>query len=108
MALEGQGQDELFAVLVGLDPARRRARSTSTAGPSPSRHPADAIRDGIAYVPGDRSEALLGHRSVRENIALPFSARLRNWGPIDMRARAARRRRRHPRGCRSIRGRSAR
>src|SRR5262245_65511498 len=25
------------------------------------------------------------HRSVRENIALPFSARMRRWGPIDMR-----------------------
>jgi len=84
VALEGQGQDELFGVLAGsirpdggevlVDGAR-----------AVFAHPADAIRAGIAYVPGDRSEALLGHRSVRENIALPFSARLRNWGPIDMR-----------------------
>jgi ribose transport system ATP-binding protein len=48
-------------------------------------HPADAIGAGIALVPGDRSEALLMQRSVRENIALPFSARLGDWGPIDRR-----------------------
>ena len=52
-------------------------------------HPIDAIRSGIAYVPGDRSEALAMQRSVRENIALPFSAALRNWGPIPMRRERA-------------------
>jgi ribose transport system ATP-binding protein len=36
-------------------------------------------------VPADRAEALLMQRSVRENIALPFSAALRRWGPIDLR-----------------------
>ncbi len=45
-------------------------------------HPADAIRAGLVYVPADRLEALLPQRSVRENIALPFSARVRDWGPI--------------------------
>jgi ribose transport system ATP-binding protein len=35
-------------------------------------------------VPGDRSDALLMSRSVRENIALPMLARPRNWGPIPM------------------------
>ncbi|TGV94055.1 ATP-binding cassette domain-containing protein, partial [Mesorhizobium sp. M2E.F.Ca.ET.154.01.1.1] len=45
-------------------------------------HPSDAIQAGIAYVPGDRTEALAMQRSVRENIALPFSAALRKWGPI--------------------------
>jgi ribose transport system ATP-binding protein len=29
------------------------------------------------------------HRSVRENIALPFSASFRNWGPINMRQEGA-------------------
>jgi ribose transport system ATP-binding protein len=46
------------------------------------RHPADAIAQGIVFVPADRAEALLMQRSVRENIALPFSARPRNWGPV--------------------------
>jgi ribose transport system ATP-binding protein len=38
------------------------------------------------YVPADRAEALLMQRSVRENVALPFSAQPRNWGLINVRA----------------------
>jgi ribose transport system ATP-binding protein len=37
------------------------------------------------YVPADRAEALLMQRSVRENIALPTTARVIRWGPIDTR-----------------------
>ncbi|CAN5811953.1 hypothetical protein BH23CHL8_BH23CHL8_14170 [soil metagenome] len=48
------------------------------------RHPADAIGAGLVDVPGDRAEALLMQRSVRENVALPSSAGTRDWGPIDM------------------------
>ena len=48
------------------------------------RHPADAILAGVVYVAADRAEALLMQRSVRENIALPSSARIRRWGPIDL------------------------
>jgi len=83
VALEGQGQDELFGALAG---SIRPTAGTIEIDGRPARfgHPADAIRAGIAYVPGDRTEALLMQRSVRENIALPFSARLRNWGPIGM------------------------
>jgi ribose transport system ATP-binding protein len=36
------------------------------------------------YVAADRAEALLMQRSVRENIALPFTARIPQWGPIDL------------------------
>ena len=71
-------------------------------------HPADAIRAGIAYVPGDRTEALLMQRSVRENIALPFSAAFRNWGPIDMRQESAHASPARSSGCRSTRAPSAR
>jgi ribose transport system ATP-binding protein len=88
VALEGQGQDELFAALSGS--TRPAGGSIEVDGrPVQFAHPADAIRDGIALVPGDRSEGLLMQRSVRENIALPFSARLRAWGPIDRRREAA-------------------
>ena len=45
----------------------------------------DAPSPLLIYVPGDRADALLMQRSVRENIALPFSARPRAWGPIDLR-----------------------
>ena len=88
VALEGQGQDELFGALSG---AIRPSGGTIEVDGKPVQfsHPADAIDAGIAYVPGDRTEALLMQQSVRENIALPFSARLRNWGPINMRREKA-------------------
>ncbi|TPI17035.1 sugar ABC transporter ATP-binding protein [Mesorhizobium sp. B4-1-3] len=83
-ALEGQGQDELFAALAGS--IRPSGGSIEVDGaPVKFSHPSDAIQAGIAYVPGDRTEALAMQRSVRENIALPFSAALRKWGPIRMR-----------------------
>jgi ribose transport system ATP-binding protein len=83
VALEGQGQDELFGVLSG---ARRPSRGTIRVEGDEVhlRHPADAIARGLVYVPGDRVEALLPQRSVRENIALPYNARPRRWGPIRM------------------------
>jgi ribose transport system ATP-binding protein len=89
VALEGQGQDELFAALAGA--TRPDGGAVALEGrPVRFRHPADAIAAGIAYVPGDRAEALLMQRSVRENIALPFSAPLRDWGPLDARRERAR------------------
>jgi len=85
VALEGQGQDELFDVLAGF---RKPTAGTLQIDGRPARftHPSEAIAAGLTYVPGNRSEALLAQRSVRENIALPFSARPRNWGPLKSRA----------------------
>jgi ribose transport system ATP-binding protein len=83
-ALEGQGQDELFDILAGA--ARPSSGELLVDGsPVSFRHPADAIMAGVVYVAADRAEALLMQRSVRENIALPSSARLPHWGPIDLR-----------------------
>ena len=83
VALEGQGQDELFDVLSGSD--RPSGGDLLVDGAAVSfRHPADAIRAGLVYVAADRAEALLMQRSVRENIALPFTARIRRWGLIDL------------------------
>lgn len=84
VALEGQGQDELFGALAG---SLRPSGGVIEVDGHPVRfgHPADAIKAGIAFIPGDRAEALLMHRSVRENISLPFSARIGRWGPIPMR-----------------------
>lgn len=88
VALEGQGQDELFGALAGS--IRPDAGTIEVDGRKVQfAHPIDAIRHGIAYVPGDRSEALAGQQSVRENIALPFSALFRNWGPIGQRREGA-------------------
>lgn len=81
VALEGQGQDELFDVLSGWE--RPEAGEIYVNGqPVAFRHPADAIRAGLVYVPADRAEALLMQRSVKENIALPFSSRVPRWGWI--------------------------
>ncbi len=83
VALEGQGQDELFDILAGSD--RPNGGELLVDGTAVSfRHPADAIRAGLVYVAADRAEALLMQRSVRENIALPFTTRLRRWGLIDL------------------------
>lgn len=83
VALEGQGQDEVFDVLSGF-----RTPSGGTievdGNPVTFAHPADAIAAGLKFVPGNRSEALLSQRPVRENIALPFSAPLRSWGTLKL------------------------
>lgn len=83
VALEGQGQDELFDILAGA--ARPDSGELLVDGSATSfHHPADAIRAGVVYVAADRAEALLMQRSVRENIALPLMARVGRWGLIDL------------------------
>ncbi len=83
VALEDQGQDELFDILCGA--TRPTGGSFLVDGKQVSfRHPADAIRTGMVYVAADRAEALLMQRSVRENISLPFSAHISQWGWINL------------------------
>jgi ribose transport system ATP-binding protein len=69
-ALEGQGQDELFDVLAG-ERLPESGRVIVGGKPLKARHPFDAIRAGVVFVPADRVLALLPQRSVRENIAAP-------------------------------------
>jgi ribose transport system ATP-binding protein len=89
VALEGQGQDELFDILAGSD--RPSGGELLVDGkPVSFKHPADAIRSGLVYVAADRAEALLMQRSVRENIALPETAKVSRWGLIDLRAERVR------------------
>jgi ribose transport system ATP-binding protein len=83
VALEGQGQDELFDILAGsIRPSRGEVLVDGS--PVTLRHPADAIRAGLVYIAADRAEALLMQRSVRENISLPVVATIARWGPIDL------------------------
>jgi ribose transport system ATP-binding protein len=83
VALEGQGQDELFDILAGA--IRPSSGEVLVDGSTVSfGHPADAIRAGVVYIAADRAEALLMQRSVRENISLPGVATLPRWGPIDL------------------------
>jgi len=84
VALEGQGQDELFNVLSGFS-APTGGSLTVNGSAARFTDPADAIAHAITYVPGNRADALLTQRSVRENIALPFSASFANWGPLKRR-----------------------
>lgn len=88
VALEGQGQDELFDVLAGF---RRPDGGTVEIDGAPAHfhHPADAIRAGHTFVPGNRADALAMQQSVRDNIALPFSARPSRWGRVRMRQEGA-------------------
>src|SRR5262249_37862072 len=83
VALQGQGQEELFDVLRGSYRADGGELAVDGA-PVTFRHPADAIRAGLVYVAADRAEALLMQRSVRENIALPDVARIKRWGLINL------------------------
>jgi ribose transport system ATP-binding protein len=83
-ALEGQGQDELFAALSGQerpDAGQIHARGEVLR----ARTPYDAIRQGVVLVPPDRLRALLPQRPVGENIAAPRYTTPRRWGPINMR-----------------------
>jgi ribose transport system ATP-binding protein len=88
-ALEGQGQDALFAALSGR---RRRDSGAVSVGGKPlnPRTPYDAIRAGMVLVPADRVQALLPQRSVRENIAIPLYNRVLAWGPINIRSETRR------------------
>jgi ribose transport system ATP-binding protein len=84
VALEGQGQDELFEALAG---DRQPSHGTIAVNGQELafRHPADAIAAGVTFVPGDRAHALAMPLSVRENIAIAQFAKLKNWGAINMR-----------------------
>ncbi len=83
VALEDQGQEELFEILSGSQ--RPSGGNFLLDGkPVTFRHPADAIRAGIVYVAADRADALLMQRSVRENISLPLTARISSWGWINL------------------------
>lgn len=88
VALEGQGQDQLFDVLAGMESPN--AGAIALDGKTVSfNHPADAIAAGLSFVPGDRADGLLMERSVHENIALPQLARFAKWGAIGMKKEAA-------------------
>ncbi|ABK52351.1 monosaccharide ABC transporter ATP-binding protein, CUT2 family [Acidothermus cellulolyticus 11B] len=85
IALEGQGQDVLFAALAGE--YRPSSGQIVVCGkPLSARGPADAIRQGLVLVPADRATALLPKRPIRENLTLPLYARFRSWGAIRWKA----------------------
>ena len=71
--LRGQGQRDLLLSLFGDIPYTGSIRLFGK--PTGFKHPREAMRQGIALVPGDRAkEGLLYIRSILENLLLP------SWG----------------------------
>lgn len=68
--LQGQGQSDLLLALFGAIPF---TGSITLSGKSVHfRHPSDAMRQSVAFVPGDHAtEGLLMIRSILENVQLP-------------------------------------
>ena len=68
--LQGQGQNELLLALFGAIPC---AGEIIVSGEETAfTHPRQAMRHGVAFVPGDRTrEGLLLIRSILENLQLP-------------------------------------
>ena len=81
-ALEGQGQDELFALLSG-DHRPTTGEIVINGEQLSARSPYNAIRKGLTLVPGNRQEALLPQRSVRENLSIPLYNRIARWFSLD-------------------------
>lgn len=90
VALEGQGQERVFDILCG---ERRPSSGRILVDGSPCRFlsPADAVRQGVVLIPGDRLQALLPSLPVYQNLVVTLITRIRQWLglPADERARAA-------------------
>jgi ribose transport system ATP-binding protein len=72
--LQGQGQSDLLLALFGAIPFT--GQITLSGEPAHFKHPRQAMRREVAFVPGDRSsEGLLSIRSILENLQLPSWAR---------------------------------
>jgi ribose transport system ATP-binding protein len=80
--LRGQGQSDLLLAIFGAIPFS----GAMTLGGAPSRftHPQQAMRAGLAFVPGNRgSQGLLAVRSILENLLIPSWRRYKF--PLQMR-----------------------
>jgi ABC-type sugar transport system ATPase subunit len=79
--LLGSGTTELLKGLFGAGAARGEVRLKGKRMTASA--PADAIAQGIGFVPGDRAQALVPGLTVRENIALPNLDRLAGRWRLD-------------------------
>ncbi len=71
--LQGQGQTDLLKAIFGAIPYSGEVLVAGQA--LQARHPRQAMRRGVAFVPGDRArEGLLFRTTIFENLLLP------NWG----------------------------
>ena len=73
------GGDRLLNCLMG---GARRGDISIAGRRTRIRNPAEAWRQGLAYVPGERrSKGLLLSQDIARNVALPHHARLARFGP---------------------------
>jgi ribose transport system ATP-binding protein len=80
--LLGAGRTELARAIVGAD-ARESGRILIKGKEARMRHPADAIRRGIGFLPEDRkTQGLVQGLSVADNIALPSLGRWSRAGVV--------------------------
>jgi ribose transport system ATP-binding protein len=79
--LHGQGQEELIMLMAGeLSPSRGQILLENT--PVKTKHPQDAIRNGVYLVPGDRlEEGLLTQHDIFANVIFPRFC-LKKDGPV--------------------------
>ncbi len=78
VALEGQGQERMFALLSGeRKPTAGAIRVRGT--PCRFLSPYDAVQRGVVLIPGNRLLALLPNLSVRQNLVVPLFNRIRQW-----------------------------
>jgi ABC-type sugar transport system ATPase subunit len=77
--LVGAGRSEVMRMIFGID--KKDSGTVFMDGkPVEIRHPADAVKRGIALVPEDRkTQALIMALTVRDNIALAVLNKLKKW-----------------------------
>ncbi|QFQ86677.1 ATP-binding cassette domain-containing protein [Paracoccus kondratievae] len=73
--LPGQGQKALLRVLAGLGNPAGPVELKLNGRDLPLASPVASAAAGVAFVTGDRDEAAMGIRSIRENMIAPFLAR---------------------------------
>jgi ribose transport system ATP-binding protein len=77
-ALEGQGQDQLFALLSG-DHRPTSGEIIVNGEPLVARSPYNAIKQGVVLVPSDRHDALFPQQSVRKNLSSALYNSIGRW-----------------------------
>jgi ABC-type sugar transport system ATPase subunit len=90
--LEGHGQDDFLDALRGHSPTRGTTVRHTTGGEATVRSIGGAAKQGIAFVPRERRQALFGWMSIRENFGMPTlqnDTRLVRLRPRATRARLA-------------------
>ena len=81
--LVGSGRSEMAQVIFGVTPAQS-GKILMDGKPLKIRHPSDAVKYGIAYVPEDRGlQGLIKAMSIQENASMAVLDKVSNYSFID-------------------------